>query len=289
VNLSTRYQCANTEVAKVYNNPSSAVDKEHANLRQHHKAQRGKRTLLAAMWIIMLSFSFITIGLLTESFLRPTAGSKLASSDWGGYVVVSDRINPSPVFLNISASWAVPSVKSSQTDTFSAVWIGIGGQLDNTLIQTGTEQDLIDGQPYYSTWYEMLPADSVPIDAINVSPGDEISASISLVDVTNNRWLVQITDLTNGQAFNQTFVYFSSRLSAEWIVERPTVNDSIAALASFGSATFRNAQTSTDSKSGTIVDFPFSQVTMVDRGGNPLVDVSSVSYEGSSFTVNCLV
>jgi hypothetical protein len=242
--------------------------------------------MLAATWITMLTCSFITVGLLTESFLRPTANSKLASYDWGGYVVVSDQLSPSRVFTNINASWTVPSVTDSQNDTFSAVWIGIGGQLDDTLIQTGTEQDLIDGQLYYSAWYELLPADSVPIDAINVSPGDEISASISLVDATRSQWFVQIIDLTNGQAFNQTFFYLSSRLSAEWIVERPTVNNSIAALANFGSVTFKNAKASTDSRSGTIMDFPFSQVTMVNRLGSPLVEISSISSQGSSFTVS---
>jgi hypothetical protein len=248
---------------------------------------RNRRRVVVALWITMLLFSFIAIGLVTETFLRPQQGVELDSSDWGGYSITSDQNNPSPVFRSIGASWTVPALTVSSGDTFSAVWIGIGGQLDDTLIQTGTEQDSIGGQASYSAWYELLPADSVTISTINVSPGDEISASITLVDPLSQLWSVQITDLTSGQSFNQSFFYVSSRLSADWIVERPTVNNALTALADFGTVGFRNTEALTDSKAGTVKDFPFSHITMVDRKNNPLVDVSSLSQQ-SSFTVTFL-
>jgi hypothetical protein len=255
----------------------------------HNKRRKkgNSRRVVVALWITMLLFSFITIGLVTETFLRPPVGTELTSSDWGGYSITSDRINPSPVFRSIRASWTAPAVTASSADTFSAVWIGIGGQLDDTLIQTGTEQDSISGQTSYSAWYELLPADSITIFTINVSAGDEISASIALVDSSSHQWLVQITDVTSGQSFNQTFFYVSSRLSAEWIIERPTVNNALGALANFGIVDFRNTEASTDSKTGTVTDFPFSHITMIDRRNNPLVDVSLFSQQ-SGFTVTYL-
>ncbi len=100
---------------------------------------------------------------------------------------------------------------------------------------------------------------------MNVIAGDAIEASISLLDAGTDLWLVQIADITNGQSFNGNFFYSSSRLSAEWIVERPTVNNTVAALADFGQATFTDLRAAIDSKSGTATDFLLSQVIMYNR------------------------
>lgn len=179
----------------------------------------------------------------------------------------------------------MPTVVASAGDTFSAAWIGIGGFLDRSLIQAGTEHDSINGQSTYSVWYEMLPNDSITINTINVSPGDVISASIRLLDSGTNEWSIQIFDVTNGQGFNQNFVYNSSRLSAEWIVERPTVNNRISALADFGSITFKDVIVTVNKSDGAISNFPFSQVVMNNQQNVQLASVSSISANGSSFTV----
>jgi uncharacterized protein (UPF0333 family) len=55
------------------------------------------------------------------------------SRNWAGYVVASDLQNPQPTVTSISAFWTVPTVVISSNDTFSAVWIGIGGFLNNHL------------------------------------------------------------------------------------------------------------------------------------------------------------
>ena len=101
--------------------------------------------------------------------------SKLLSNDtnWAGYIVASDLQNPQASITSISASWTVPAVTISTQDTFSAIWIGIGGFFDNTLIQAGTEQDSIQGQSEYSAWLELLPQNSFTIDTLSVSPGPQ--------------------------------------------------------------------------------------------------------------------
>jgi hypothetical protein len=241
---------------------------------------------LALFWILML----VVAGFLVDIFLTPFStsylGPRLVSLDWSGYVVVSDSGNPQPVFSGVNGSWTIPKVTPSQNDEFSAVWIGIGGQLDDSLIQTGTEQDSINGTEAYSAWYELLPNNSVTITTINVTQGDEITAWISLVDSATNQWSIEITDLTNGESFQQSFQYDSSKLSAEWIVERPTVDSTLGTLANFGSATFTDSKATTSNATGTIKNFPFSQVLMSDRRNRQLVTVSPLNRDGSGFTVN---
>ena len=51
-----------------------------------------------------------------------------------------------------------------------------------------------------------------------------MQASITLVNATFNQWAINITDTTADQSFQTTVNYTSSQLSAEWIVERPSVN-----------------------------------------------------------------
>jgi hypothetical protein len=176
--------------------------------------------------------------------------------------------------------------------TFSAVWIGIGGQFsnDSTLIQCGTEQDSIGGQGQYYAWYELLPSPSVTISNITVSPGDQIQASIQLVNATYNQWTISINDTTADESFQNTFNYTSSQLSAEWIVERPYVNHVISQLADFGSVTFSNCSASVGSVTGGISSFPWEALDMYSSTtprspSVQLADVSDLTSDGTGFTV----
>ena len=111
----------------------------------------------------------------------------------------SNLQNPQESVTSVSASWTVPTVIISKQDTFSAVWIGIGGFFDQSLIQTGTEQDSFQGQSEYSAWFELLPQNSITIDSISVSPGDQITASIQLVDANTDQWSFYIKDVTKNR------------------------------------------------------------------------------------------
>ncbi len=89
-------------------------------------------------------------------------------------------------------SWTVPTATqhSAGQSEASSDWIGIGGGCvdagctvtDSTLIQTGTEQDVSStGAPSYSAWYELVPAPSLTISGMTVSPGDHMHATIAEV------------------------------------------------------------------------------------------------------------
>jgi len=146
----------------------------------------------------------------------------------------------------------------------------------------------VSGQSAYSAWYELLPYDSVAIDSLSVSPGDVITASISLLNQDTNTWSIEINDTTSGQSFKKNVIYTSSMLSAEWIVERPTVNNRITTLANFGQITFTDCKATIDGKAGTINNFPSNRFTMQNRQNIELVTVSALSSGGSSFKVNYL-
>ncbi len=218
-------------------------------------------------------------------------------SNWAGYIVASDLQNPQATVTSVTASWTVPRVVTSLQDEFSAIWIGIGGFFDQTLIQTGTEQDSIQGQAEYSVWYELLPQNSVTIDTISVSPGDQISASIQLVNSNTNEWMIDIKDTTTNQEYNNNFFYSASKLSAEWIVERPVISSrrsqgTLANLANIGNVALTNCQANIGGKSGTISSFPAAESVMygtVDRtsgdGVTLLTAVSDLVGNGSSFAV----
>jgi hypothetical protein len=132
-----------------------------------------------------------------------------------------------------------------------------------------------------------LPNDAITITTIDVSKGDEITASINLADSAANIWSIEMVDLTNSQSFHENVFYNSSRLSAEWIVERPFVNSGLSTLANFGKITFTNSSAAMNTSVGTITNFPRARVIMQNQNV-PLVSVSSISSDGSSFTVTYL-
>jgi hypothetical protein len=220
----------------------------------------------------------------TRPLQTPTDQSSL---NWAGYAVTYNFSDPKPVITGVSGSWTVPEVKVSQNDTFSAIWVGIGGTFGHDLIQTGTQQDSINGVTYYSAWYELLPFDSVTI-TMDISPGDAITTSINLADPTLNTWSIEVNDLSTGQSFNQDFVYDSSRLSAEWIVERPDINNVLSEIADFGSITFSNCTVVMNNQVGAFGYFPSSRTFMYNRSGTRIADVSNYFNDGSSFTVEYL-
>lgn len=239
-------------------------------------------------WIIMLAASLYLLSTFLRPFSLPLQVQTLTSTDWAGYSVATDFNSPKQLVTGVSGSWTVPEVTVSQTDTFSAAWIGIGGQLDETLIQTGTEHDCINGTEEYFAWYELLPDLSIGITTMNVSPGDEITASIELLNSATNEWTIDISDTTNEQSFQQKVQYNSPRLSAEWIVERPTINQNLGTLANFGSVTFTASSATIQGNTRSITDFSYAQIIMQDRLNRQLVTVSSLSADGSRFTVTYL-
>ncbi|TRO47657.1 hypothetical protein E2P60_02670 [Candidatus Bathyarchaeota archaeon] len=230
---------------------------------------------------------FYSINLFFRSSSPIEKPAVLRVSEWSGYILTSDMQSPSPVISYVSASWMVPEVKPSENMTFSGVWIGIGGYGEESLIQAGTEQEYLNNKPVYYAWYELLPDYLVRIPTLHVQPGDTIAASINLVNENTNTWLITIEDVTRSEQFKKTIVYTSSMLSAEWVVERPTVNGTVSTLADFGNVTFTECKATVDDVTGPIGNFSYAQLAMYDEE-TPLVFVSPLNVDESGFTVSYL-
>jgi len=208
--------------------------------------------------------------------LPHVAGGSYAaySTNWSGHVLSGST------FSGIEGNWTVPGVQASQYPGASGTWIGIdGGPISpNSIIQTGTAQNTVDGFTSYYAWYELYPQPAVEIGA--VAPGDLMEATIE--NTGPNVWELSIRDENSGLSFLQGLPYSGPGDSAEWIEELPTVvGGTQATLANFGSATFTDMRATA---SGDVYDTP---VDMIDESGNVIASAGPLSGSvgsGDTFT-----
>ena len=163
------------------------------------------------------------------------------SNNWFGYNQGA-LVGQPTLFHSITANWTVPQAHQhtkGQAES-SSDWIGIGGGCvdagclltDETLIQTGTEQDVsAAGAASYSAWWEIIPGPSFPLQ-LKIRPGDRMHASISEAVPASNLWAITITDRTRHESHTVKVPYTSTQDSAEWIEETPLILGSNAGFAS---------------------------------------------------------
>lgn len=174
------------------------------------------------------------------------------SGNWFGYGQGAVQKGVS-LFRTITATWKVPKVSQHRKHQaeYSSDWIGIGGGCvssgctvgDNTLIQTGTEQDIsAKGTPHYSAWWEIIPQPATTIRKLKVAPGNRMRAAVT--EIGPQLWKITITDLTRKQSFSTTTPYSSTQDTAEWIEETPLIlgtGAGFAPLPNLTSPSFDNA------------------------------------------------
>jgi hypothetical protein len=171
------------------------------------------------------------------------------STNWFGYNQGALE-KGNVLFHGITGDWNVPTATqhTKGADEFSSTWIGIGGGCvdagcavgDNTLIQTGTEQDFSSGSAQYSAWWEVIPGPSIGI-SMTVAPGDHMHADIHETITNSEVWSITLTDVTRNETFTQTVPYSSSYATAEWIEETPLIigtNAGFAALPNLTNSVF---------------------------------------------------
>jgi Peptidase A4 family len=154
------------------------------------------------------------------------------STNWFGYNQGALETGKS-LFHAITANWTVPRASQHKKgeDEYSSTWGGIGGGCletsctvtDQTLIQAGTEQDVVSGKPQYSAWWELIPAPGITITDMKVAPGDVMHLDIHEVITNSEVWSITLTNVTRHQTFNQTVPYTSTYGTAEWIEETPLI------------------------------------------------------------------
>jgi hypothetical protein len=211
-----------------------------------------------------------------DGTLKRGLRNEVETSNWSGYAVANYQ-PPNATYPSASATWVVPTVKSSApapvchtvksffggtrtvcttsrgTAAYSSSWVGIGGfcensgctSVDSTLIQLGTEQDVSsNGQASYYAWTEVLPNSESELSTRSypVKPGDVITASLectaNCTDGATQTWALYMHNQTEGWTYEANVSYASSLLSAEWIEEAPSSFAGVLPLADYGTATF---------------------------------------------------
>lgn len=230
-----------------------------------------------------------------------------ASPNWSGYVLPSDNA----IFTDVSAEWTVPTLNCTDTpNSLTFTWVGIGGYgwstggNSGTLLQTGTNDECVNGVQEDFGWWEEYPSVPNYSRAFNdypVSPGDvmeayvyrttsgtwetllnNLSTGLSAIMVTGEGWGVAPT---NASYFTYqgttTDLSYSGGYTAEWIVEDPgTANGGLSPFANYGSVTFFNLRTNLASWS-----LPNSDAVELTNGNNaPLSIPGPVANDGFTTT-----
>ncbi len=173
-----------------------------------------------------------TSRLVSTPEVRGRGNTNIQSSDnWSGYAITGGS------FDSVSATWTVPTAKSKVGTRYSAQWIGIDGDGNTDLIQTGTQVESVGTSYSYGVWWEILPKPETPIDE-PVLPGQTITASI--VEQSAGLWTITISNGTWTDSVTRS--YSGPGTSVEWIDEAPEVDGAIAHMENTTPVTFHRIQ-----------------------------------------------
>jgi hypothetical protein len=201
------------------------------------------------------------------------------SHNWSGYAATGGN------YTSVSGTWTVPQFNGTDSSFgIDAAWVGIGGVRSRDLIQAGTQQTVSgNGSTQYEAWVEMLPRASKPVP-LRVHAGDSISVSIA--EQSTDQWLIQFTNNTTGQTYEQPQQYTSSHSSAEWVEEAPSGGrGGVLPLSNFGNIDFSNGTTVKNGQTLTIAGANARAITMVGNNEVALAVPSKLSDDGGGFSV----
>jgi hypothetical protein len=121
------------------------------------------------------------------------------SQNWSGYASASGP------FSSVSATWTVPTLTCSSTNTYSSQWVGIDGWGDSDVEQDGVSAFCLNGAAAYYPWYEMW-GDNNLNGGLEVSlpNGDTVSAGNVITATTSaigGGWVYTIVDATAKWSF----------------------------------------------------------------------------------------
>jgi hypothetical protein len=195
------------------------------------------------------------------------------SSNWAGYVAAPSS-RSLPGFSSASGTWTEPSATCTKGhESYSAVWVGLGGASEQArgLEQVGADADCTKaGQPAYSSWFELLPAEAVAVP-LRVHPGDRLTASVT---VSGSHATLRLRNLSSGRRFTITRrVPLIDVSSAEWIVEAPSVcvgsnPCKTVALTDFNEVAFSAASATISGHTGPIADPAWTATALELRQGS---------------------
>jgi hypothetical protein len=180
------------------------------------------------------------------------------STNWSGYAVDGT----SATF--VTGSWTQPASTNCSLvpNSWSSPWVGIDGDNSNTVEQTGTDSDCVNGVPYYYAWWEMYPKSTVVIPGFTVTPGHAYTATVQYGG--SGQFTMTLVDNTTGARFSITETSKrAKRSSVEWIMEGPSSGN----LTGFGSVSFTSDSATIGGLSVTPASSSADPITMVTKQG----------------------
>src|SRR6266851_2661423 len=208
----------------------------------------------------------------------PFPDNQDTSHNWSGYAATGGS------FTSVTGTWSVPQFSSDGSFGIDAAWVGIGGVRSRDLIQAGTQQTVSgSGSTQYEAWVEMLPRASRPV-RLRVHAGD--SVTVSIAEQSTDQWLIEFTNNTTGQTYQQTQQYTSSHSSAEWVEEAPSAGrGGVLPLSDFGTIQFSAGSAVKDGQSLNIGAAGAKAITMIGNNEQALAVPSDLGGDGASFSV----
>ena len=179
----------------------------------------------------------------SNAFLKDQPSNTANSYNWSGYADFSGATSfGSKSYYFTVNDLVVPVAKQAGCDggwDWGSAWNGIDGYGSSDVLQAGVEFDAYCSgttrSSYYSLWYEWAPYSEVRVSSVPVVPGDDIFIEVWDTSATSGH--AYVVNENTGQYFNVSFGpppgYSLVGNSAEWVVERPTVNGSLATLTDY--------------------------------------------------------
>ena len=129
--------------------------------------------------------------------------------------------------------------KCDGTWDYSSSWAGLDGFNSNDVLQAGVEADAYcqgaTRNAFYSSWIEWYPFNETRVSSPTISPGDVVFVQVwNVTPTTGYAFFYNFS--TQTQVTYQLTAPSGTALvgtSAEWVVERPGVNGSLATLANY--------------------------------------------------------
>ena len=206
----------------------------------------------------------------TTAVPAATSSTGWTASNWAGYALTAGG------YTEVSATWNVPSVQAGTG--YSAMWLGIDGFNNNSLIQIGTEQNATSSGGGYYAWWEVLPSAESSITQVPISAGDQINARIA--KNATDSWTISLTDTTTGASFQTTQSYTGTGTSAEWIMEAPNLGSQGSDLAHF--STF---DVSSMEANGADPELTDQDAGVMIQQGQQVATPSPPSFTGNAFAM----
>jgi hypothetical protein len=178
----------------------------------------------------------------------PLHGGSTDSLNWSGYVV---RPAKGTLINGVASTFIVPKAGLAPPG-FAATWAGIGGYNSSDLVQAGVAEQSAPNSPLgpqYYAWYELLPASETQLTNCSgerscaVSPGQVVTVTIDRAATSS--WTIVVADAGHWR-WSKTVRYASTRSSAEWILEAPSLVAAPTTLAPVGTVHFGPLATYTE-------------------------------------------